>query len=207
MRVTLRPSPLGWLPPDLRAQCRVRQLAAGETLFHQGDETVGIFEVEQGRLRMIRHTLNDQPAVLHTAGPGELFAEAALFAAAYHCDAVAAARSCVRVYPKRLMMAAFRKDPELAERFMAILARQTQALRARLHERNIRSARERVLHHLALRAGADRRTVLLRGTIKDLAAEIGLSHEALYRTLAMLARQGLIERAPNRIVLKRRRRR
>jgi CRP-like cAMP-binding protein len=184
----------------------VRTLAAGEVLFHQGDETFGIFEVEQGRLQMIRPTLKDEPAVLHTAGPGELFAEAALFAAAYHCDAVAAAASRVRVYPKRIMLAAFRKDPELAERFMASLARQTHALRARLHGRNIRSARERVLHHLALLAGADGRTVTLTGTVKDMAAEIGLTHEALYRTLAALERQGVIAREANRIRIAPRRR-
>lgn len=195
-------SPLNWLPAELRAQSRVRELATGETLFRQGDETFGIFEVESGRLRMIRHTLRDEPAVLHNAGPGELFAEAALFAAAYHCDAVAAAPSRIRVYPKRAMLAAFRKHPALAERFMGILARQTMGLRARLHGRNIRSARERVLHHLALKAGPDRRTVALDGPLKDLAAEIGLTHEALYRTLAALEREGRIERGSDRIVLR-----
>ena len=197
-------SPLAWLPAALREQSRVRTLAAGEALFRQGDETFGIFEVEQGRLQMIRPTPNDEPAVLHAAGPGELFAEAALFGPAYHCDAIAAVPTRVRMYPKHLMLAAFRKHPELAERFMAILARQTQALRARLHGRNIRSARERVLHHLALKAGPDGRTVTLDGTAKDFAAEIGLTHEALYRTLATLERQGLIARGPRQITLRRR---
>lgn len=195
-------SPLDWLPAALRAQSRVRKLAAGEALFRRGDETFGIFEVEQGRLRMLRHTLKDEPAVLHTAGQGELFAEAALFSAAYHCDAVAAVDSHIRIYPKGAMLSAFRKNPDLAERFMAILARQTQGLRARLHGRTIRSARERVLHHLALMAGPDGRTVALDGTVKDLAAEIGLTHEALYRTLAALERQRLIERTPTRITLR-----
>ena len=34
----------------------------------------------------------------------------------------------------------------------------------------------------------------LSGTVKDLAAEIGLTHEALYRTLAEMASRGEIER-------------
>ena len=33
---------------------------------------------------------------------------------------------------------------------MAVLAREIVVLRARLEERNIRSARERILHHLAI---------------------------------------------------------
>jgi CRP-like cAMP-binding protein len=38
------------------------------------------------------------------------------------------------------------------------------------------------------------RTVVLTGTLKDLAAELGLTHEALYRTLAEMASRGEIER-------------
>jgi CRP-like cAMP-binding protein len=192
---------LGWLPPALRRRSSVRKLKAGEALFHQGDAASGIFEVEEGQLRLIRHTVDNRPVVLHTARAGDLFAEAALFADAYHCDAVAADASRVRVYPKRELLAAFRGDPALGERFMAVLARQVHALRARLQERNIRSARARVLHHLALAAGADGRTVRLDGTVMDLAAEIGLTHEALYRTLAALEKAGAIARRPGAIVL------
>lgn len=195
-------SSLGWLPAAVRRRSRLRQLAADEALFREGDPVSGIFEVEDGQLRLIRHTVDDRPVVLHTARAGELFAEAALFADAYHCDAVAAKTTRVRVYPKAELLAALRGDQALSERFMAVLARQVQALRARLQERNIGSARARVLHHLARIAGADGRTVRLKGTVMDLAAEIGLTHEALYRTLAALKKAGLIARKPGEIVLR-----
>jgi len=55
---------------------------------------------------------------------------------------------------------------------------------------------------LALHTGTDGRTVLLRGTLKDLAAELGLTHEALYRALAGLAAKGEIKRSKNKIVLR-----
>jgi DNA-binding MarR family transcriptional regulator len=77
-------------------------------------------------------------------------------------------------------------------------------LRTRLAQRNIRSARERVRHFLALNAGADGCTVELRGTVKDLAEEVGLTHEALYRTLAALERAGEIKRTQGKITLCRR---
>jgi CRP-like cAMP-binding protein len=95
-----------------------------------------------------------------------------------------------------------RDDPRFAERFMARLAHQVHDLRARIEERNIRSARERVLHHLALAAGPDGRTVPLDGTLMDLAAEIGLTHEALYRALAALEKEGQIERTRSAITLR-----
>jgi CRP-like cAMP-binding protein len=199
-------STLDWLPAAIRECSRVRDLAAGETLFRQGDKAFAIFEIERGRLRMIRNTVASHPVVLHTARAGELFAEAALFASTYHCDAVAAAASRVRIYPKRELLAAFRTEQALSERFMALLAHQIMALRAQLEQRNIRSARERVLHHLALAAGPDGRTMPLEGTLMDLAAEIGITHEVLYRTLSGLEKEGAIRRTRAGIALRKIRR-
>jgi CRP-like cAMP-binding protein len=54
---------------------------------------------------------------------------------------------------------------------------------------------------LSVNAGADGRTVDLPGTLKDLAAELGLTHEALYRTLAALERSGEIKRTKGKIAL------
>ncbi len=195
-------SSFDWLPAAIRQHSTLRQLEAGENLFRQGDKTFGIFEVEHGRLHLIRHTIDNHPVSLHTAKKGELFAEAALFSSTYQCDAVAAVACRVRIYPKRQLLAAFRDDPVLGERFMAVLAHQIHALRARLEERNIRSARERLLHHLALAAGADGRTMPLDGTLMELASEIGLSHEVLYRTLAELEKGGVVSRTPSEIVLR-----
>lgn len=195
-------SGLDWLPDSIRQRSKLRVLGAGETLFRQGDRATAIFEVEQGRLRLIRHTIDNRLVTLHTARAGELFAEAALFADRYHCDAVAAVDSRVRVYPKRALLAAFRSDAALGERFMAVLAHQIHALRSRLEERNIRSARERVLNHLVLAADADSRTLRLDGTLMDLAAEIGLTHEVLYRTLGALEKEGTIIRTRSGIALR-----
>jgi len=191
-----------WLPVAIREGVTTRELEAGESLFRQGDKAIAIFEVEHGRLRLVRHTIDDHTVLLHTAKTGELFAEAALFSSAYQCDAVAAVASRVRVYPKRQLLAAFHGDPALGERFMAVLAHQIHVLRARLEERNIRSARDRLLHRIALAAGPDGRTMPLDGTVMDLASEIGLSHEVLYRTLAKLKREGVLSQTRSTIALR-----
>jgi CRP/FNR family transcriptional regulator, dissimilatory nitrate respiration regulator len=197
-------SALDWLPRSLRERSRTQELAPDECLFHQGDRAHAIFEVERGRLRLVRHALDSRRIILHTARAGELFAEAALFSPTYHCDAAAATASSVRIYPKRELLALFRSDSQAAERFMAVLARQIHGLRAGLEERNIRSARERLLHHVALHAGTDGRTMSVDGTLLDLATEIGLTPEALYRTLAQLEKEGVVRRTRSGIVLRRR---
>jgi len=190
-----------WLPGSVRAAAIERKLKAGEALFRQGGKTVGLCEVIEGSVRLARVDRAGNEVVLHVAGAGDTIAEASLFSPAYHCDAIASTDAVVRIYPKQVMVDAFARDPKAAQAFTAMLARQVMTLRARIEQRNIRSARERLRHYLALNAGADGRTVTLRGTLKDLAAELGLTHEALYRTLAALERAGKIKRVMGKIVL------
>ncbi len=192
-----------WLPAAVRAASVDRRLKSGEALFRLGDKTAGFCEVVTGRVRLARVDRAGHEIVLHVAGPGETFAEASLYSNSYHCDAIASTNAVVRIYPKTAVLAAFDKDRKAAQAFTATLARQVMNLRTRIEQRNIRSARERVRHYLALNVGADGRTVELAGTLKDLAAELGLSHEALYRTLAALERAGAIKRGKGKITLAR----
>ena len=141
--------------------------------------------------------------MLYSAGPGQVIAEASLFSPVYHCDALASTNAVVRLYPKAAILQEFRRDPKAAQVFMAVLAREIMSLRARLELCSIHSARDRVRHYLALNAGSDGRTVMLRGSVKELAADLGLTHEAMYRTLAAMREDGEIERAGNRITLMR----
>jgi len=190
------------LPAFLESGSVVRDLVSGELLFKQGDPADAIYKIESGRLRLVRRTVDDHLVILHTARSGEFFAEASLFADAYHCDAVAATPSRVRGYPKANMLRAFRTDPVLAEDFMARLARQLQELRARMELRNIRSARQRVLQYLRLRAGIHGRSIPIEGQLQDIAAETGMTREVLDRTLAALEAEGQVARTKTSILLK-----
>jgi CRP-like cAMP-binding protein len=190
-----------WLTPAIRAAAIERTLTVGEVLFRLGDKTAGLCEIVRGRVRLARVDRAGHEIVLHVAGPGETIAEASLFSPHYHCDAIASTHAVVRIYPKPAIVAAFNEDRKAAQAFTAMLAGQVMSLRTRLELRNIRSARERVRHYFALNTGADGRTVALPGTLKELAAGLGLSHEALYRTLAALERSGEIQKEEGTIVL------
>jgi CRP/FNR family transcriptional regulator, dissimilatory nitrate respiration regulator len=193
-----------WLPAAVRAVAIDRKLKAGEVLFRRGGKTVGLFEVITGRVRLARADRSGHEIVLHVASAGETLAEASLFSAQYHCDATASTDAIVRVYPKRDVLAALEENPKAAQTFSATLAHQVMNLRTRLEQRNIRRAAERVRHFLALNTESDGRTIKLRGTLKDLAAELGLTHEALYRTLATLEHSGEIKRKKAKITLSKR---
>ncbi|MGD0025615.1 MAG: Crp/Fnr family transcriptional regulator [Xanthobacteraceae bacterium] len=188
-----------WLSAAVRAGAVDRRLQAGQTLFRAGDKTVGMYEVLKGKVRLVRVDRNGREAVLQAASAGDTLAEASLFSSTYHCDAIATTQALVRRYPKAVLLAELKRDPKLAQVFAAMLAQQVMTLRTRLERRNIHSARDRIRHFLAVNVGADGRTVTLPGTLKELAADLGLTHEALYRTLARMATDGEIKRASGTI--------
>jgi CRP/FNR family transcriptional regulator, dissimilatory nitrate respiration regulator len=190
-----------WLPAAVRAVGIERKLKAGQTLFRLGNRTAGLYEIVRGKLRLARVDASGREAVLYVATAGDTIAEASLFSPTYHCDAIATGDALVRLYPKAALLAAFARDPQAAQAFMAKLARQVMSLRTRLEQRNIHSARDRIRHYLAVNVGADGRTIALRGTVKDLAGELGMTHEALYRTLSAMASKGEIERRKGSIRL------
>ena len=192
---------IDWLSAAVRGAAREHRLKGGQTLFRRGNRTSGLYEILKGRVRLVRVSPAGTEAVLHVAVAGDTMAEASLFAATYHCDAIATTDAVVRLYPKAAVLAEFDRNPKAARKFAAVLARQVMTLRTRLEQRNIRAARDRVSHYLTVSNDVDGRMVVLPGTLKDVASELGLTHEALYRTLAEMEADGEIERRKGAIRL------
>lgn len=189
-----------WLPPA-GSSATERKLAAGQVLFSRGDRAAGLYEVVSGKVRRTRVDSGGRELVLGIASAGDTLAEASLFSPIHHCTAVAVATTVVRFYQKAALLAEFARNPQAAQSFAELLAHQVLELRARLELRNIYSARDRVRHYLA--AGAEGGTVVLPGSVKDLAGELGLTHEALYRTLSEMEGAGEIARRKGTIRLAR----
>lgn len=178
----------------------MRRLAGDETLFRQGEPASAVFLILDGRLRMVRNLASGDRITIHTGRTGELFAEGALFSDVYQCDAIAAEPTRVRACGKAEMLAAIGDSPSTMLALLEQVARLLHHARAMRELRNIRSANDRVLHHLYLSASKDGRVVFDRPLL-EVAEDLGLTHEAYYRTLATLARAGAIERAGRKIRL------
>ena len=155
-----------------------RPFAAGDVLFRQGDHVSSMFEVATGRVRLTRHGPDGRPAVLGRAGPGDLVAEASLFAEAYGCDAVSEEDGAALVVGRAALRRRLAGDPAALLALLERTAREVHALRARLELMGLPRVAGRLDAWLALTGGPEERTW------KDVAAEIGVSPEALYRELA-----------------------
>ena len=174
---------------------RLRELAAGELVFRQGDRAAHIFQVMSGKVRLIRYTPEGGVLTLYRAGAGETFAEAALFAECYHCSTVVDESGSVACFPKRELLAGLASRPAIMLDLVAQLSAQVRRLRTLLEIRSIISAPERIMHYLRLQADPTDGHCRLPGTLKDAAMELGLAHETFYRVLAALRKEGKIDRA------------
>jgi CRP/FNR family transcriptional regulator, dissimilatory nitrate respiration regulator len=181
-----------------------RVVKAREALFLQGTPARDLYVVDRGRVRLLRHTATGHALTLHVAQGGELFAEGALFSETYHCDAIADEESSVRSLGKTQLIRHLSKSPALSLELLERVTHQLHRARALVELRAIRSAEERVLHHLLLSLPSGAREVVFRRPLTEVATEVGLTHEAYYRCLAKLTRNGSIERQGRRIRLHKR---
>jgi len=185
------PSLIQLLPEHAR---RTRQLQRDEFLFRQGEPARAIFMLSSGRMRLIRDLADGSGITLHVARAGESFAEAALFASAYHCHAVAEVASCVISVDADTLTTQLQSNAALGLALSQLLAEQVRELRAMLSLRDIRSADERLLTWLRRKADQEQMSVLLDRPWAAIAEELGLTREAVYRSLSKLQSQGLLKR-------------
>lgn len=173
------PAPFGILSAN---DWTLRSFEKGQFVFRQGDQPHAMFFLKAGVVQLMRHTTNGDAVLVHHAANGQTFAEASLFSNKYHCDAVVQDSAKIVVLYKAAILKTMAVDSAFSNALTAHLAAQVQSYRQRIELIAIRSASERVYASIA--AG------LLKGNIKSLSAEIGLTHEATYRALAKLVAAG-----------------
>ena len=108
-------------------------------------------------------------------------------------------RSAVLRFPAQTFRAALATDMTFRDAWMAHLAHEVLKLRAQCERLGLKSAAQRIVHYIESE-GADG-MVTLTESRKAWAAELGVTHEALYRTLRRLQADGTLDIDANRIVL------
>jgi CRP-like cAMP-binding protein len=145
--------------------------------------------VLEGEVRLVRRSRNGAEIILQRASSG-FVAEASLDSPVYHCEAVAATESRLLAFPISGFREALAKDEKFRTFWSRRLAREVHNLRSQCERLALHGAAERIEHYIQSE-GRDGRLELLR-TRKAWAAELGLTHEALYRALAGLQRAGTL---------------
>ncbi len=155
-------------------------LAAGEPIFRIGTPVRHVYVVLEGRAQLVRHSRDGAALVLQRAQEGEVIAVASMFAARYHCDAVAHGAARLARVPRKRVEELQARDTAWLRELAARLARELQHTRGRAEILSMKCVEDRIDAWIEINGGA----LPARGRWVDLAQEIGVTPEALYRELA-----------------------
>jgi CRP/FNR family transcriptional regulator len=189
------------------AECAVtRRAIAGETLFGQGDPCPGVFVVGAGMVRVFKLAPTGKEHVLHLAGPGATFAEAAVMGG-FACPAFAEAveDTDLALLPADAFRAFLRRDHQACIDLLAGMAGWLHHVVDLLEDVVLRDAAGRVSRHL-LALASDDGEVRLPAARKVLASQLNLTPETLSRTLRRLHDDGAISSERDAIVVRNRER-
>jgi CRP/FNR family transcriptional regulator, dissimilatory nitrate respiration regulator len=186
------------LPAALWPQCTQSSRAKGDLLFRQGKRPERMYYVASGEVVLQRPGSHGEPLVLQRARQG-FVGEASLLSSKYHCDALVTASSAIVSLRIETIMQALQADPAFAVRWIGMLNHELMRLRLQCERLSLKGVRDR-LFHLIETEGQGGKLPLGAG-LKSMAAELGVSHEALYRTVAELEKRGLLRRGETQIAI------
>ena len=194
--ITEEQPPLRLIPEMLRKAASLHRFSAGAVLYRRGEPPRSILCVLEGEIRLVRHSPAGAEIILQRSRGG-FIAEASMEASTYHCDVIAAEDGRLLHLPLPVFRAALEDDPVFNRAWIGHLSRELRRMRAQSERLNLNSAAERILHYIETEGGNG--AITLRQTRKAWAAELGLSHEALYRTLRRLRDEGVLHEEGNQI--------
>lgn len=153
-------------------------LSEGEYLFHRDDLVRSVYLVEEGQLALVRAQEDGRDVLLNRACTGAIVAEASLYSDTYHCSCICEAPSRLLRLPLSAARAHLSMTPAASKLWAGYLAAELQNTRflCELLTRNKVSDRLQgwIEWHGELPP---------KGNWKMLAAELGVSPEALYREI------------------------
>lgn len=131
---------------DLKRVARERAFRKGELLYYAGDRAGELLLLEQGRIRLFKHSSpQGRNLTLSVVEPGDLFGEMALFAGGRHeSHAEALTDGLLYAIPRRRLEVLLKQDPGLALLVMENLGRRLQSVERRLGDLAFKSVPQRL---------------------------------------------------------------
>jgi CRP/FNR family transcriptional regulator, dissimilatory nitrate respiration regulator len=157
-----------------------RGYARGQLIFERDDPVDNLFVVDSGEVHLLRRQEDGAEFILQRATAGTVLAEASLTTPRYHCAAMAVSDAAMTAYPRAGVLNLIRMDSDVAMALVMHLGREVRNTRLRAEVASLRKVSDRLDAWLAWN---DNR-LPERGGLGQLAREIGVSAEALYRELA-----------------------
>lgn len=173
-----------------------QEIKRGQTIFSEGDEGVGFYVIISGLIKIYKLSLDGKEQILHIFGPGEPFAEAAVFTGStYPAHAIALEKSRILFFPRASFVDLIQKHPSLAMNMMATLSMRLKKFAHMIEDLSLKEVPGRLAAHLLFLSSQqdDASELQLKIGKAQLAGLLGTIPETLSRILTKMNKQGLIE--------------
>ncbi len=171
-----------------------------DTIFWEGRETQGFFILLSGYVKLVKSSLDGKEYILRLVGPGETFAEAAVFSDSPYPATAMALEDCQTLFfPKAAFLRHLTESPSLARNMLATLSRLNLHLTRQLEDLSLKEVSARLARYILERCQETHGRIEtglrfeLPTTKTHLAAYLGTISETLSRTLARFKSSGAIE--------------
>jgi CRP/FNR family transcriptional regulator, dissimilatory nitrate respiration regulator len=187
------------LPQPLHAICKAEHFKRNTYLFKVGKHPEWMFYVLTGEVTLERMGIQGDPVVLQRTRHG-FVSEASLQSPVYHCDAHVVADAEVVCVPVPALLDSLAQDSAFALRWIGMCNREIRHLRLQCERMSLKTVQERLLHLIETEGKSGLYDV--GSGLKTLASELGVTHEALYRTLALLEKEQKLTRSSGYLSIK-----
>lgn len=184
-------------------------VAAGETVFRQGDLHDGIFIILTGQMRIFYTGPSGREITLAYWAPGNFVGGPEIFGGSPHMWSGQAVRPARLLHVRGAeLRRRMERSPRLAVALVEALVHKGRCFSALIHMLGTRSAAERLAQLLVLMAEMDGRRkpegVVVSRTLtqEDLARMVGATRQWVSSMLERFRADGLVEVTPQRIVIR-----
>ena len=178
----------------LLADATVRRYPRGTSLFMQGDQADRFFVVLEGWVKGFRQSMDGQESVIAVFGPGESFAEAAMFVSGnFPISTEIAADARLLVIPSRGVLTQLRDDPEIALKMLAIMSQRLRRLVQQVEQLTVKTSTQRLAAFLEKLVDREEGSGEFQLPLDKylIAGRLGMQPETLSRALSKLRSIGV----------------
>lgn len=168
----------------------IRSFEARETIFNEGDPCTGFYVVIEGLAKVYKLSAEGREHVLHLLGPGDTFAEAAMFLdTSFLAYAETLKPSRMLFLPKEPFLELLNRRTEIAVRMLASMAIILRRMVGQVEVLALKDASARLAQYLVERQNES--AVQLRAPKAVVASYLGMSPETLSRLFLKLEGLGV----------------
>lgn len=180
---------------DLENIAQIRKYPAGKTIFMENDPGTGFYGILEGKIKIYKSSPLGKEHILHIFGPGEIFAEVAVFAGRnFPASAMVLEESVLAFFPRDRFRALLAENPDLSLSLLGLMSMRLRQMVGKVEELSLKEVPARLAAYLLLiRENSSRDKFDLDVNKTQLAALLGTVPETLSRVIRRMKEEGFIE--------------